>query len=255
MDERINVGVIVTDNGRVRSLFLGRWQRVKQFSGKDVAFLKDVERDARNWDEAAVARLASQWTGSVQFTEPRFTTLPLDEALLDAAKRYLFVTATETQGYRDKSTAVLLVRRRIREKLIEKLGTSGRALIKGPKYELKGQHSAYEFDVSVGNGQPYFAAQGISFEVPNTRRLQKEIASTAWLIEDVKRESPDFPIGVAVLPPKQNAGNASRDNYQEAVAIFQGLSADVIEEPQFSNWAEDVSTRTLPRTLYPRARG
>jgi hypothetical protein len=252
MDERINVGVIVVDDGRTRSLFLDNWQRVKQFSGKDVSFLKGIARDSRDWDEATVNRLVTQWTGSVQFSKPSFTTLPIDEALLDSAKRYLFERSAETQGYRNKAAAVQLVRRRIREKLIEKIGTAGRALIKGPTYELRGQYSAYQFDVSVGNGEPYFAAQGLSFEVPNTRHLEKGIASTAWLVEDVKRITPDFPIGIAVLPPKRDADRLSQDNYEEALNIFRQLNAEVILERDFSVWADRVSEETLPRHLFPR---
>ena len=123
-------------------------------------------------------------------------------------------------------------------------------MIKGPSYQLKGRHLPYEFDISVGNGRPLFAAQGISFEVPSTRRLDKEIAATAWLIEDVKLEEPDFPILVGALPPKERFDG---DIYEKASALFSELGADVIGEDGISSWAEE-QLMSLPSELYPRRR-
>src|SRR3954471_19980759 len=86
MNERINVGVVVLDAGKARALFLSKWQRVRSFAGHDVSFLRELEHESRHWDEPTVRRLASQWTGSIQFTSPRFTLLRPDEAVVDAAR-------------------------------------------------------------------------------------------------------------------------------------------------------------------------
>jgi len=256
-NERINIGVVVVANGTANSLFLSHWNRVKQFAGANIAFLKDIQRDARRWDEATVLRLASQWTGSVQLTEPRFTTLEPEQALFDASRRYLLDRSPEKQAYRGKSDAVRIVKGQIREKLVARLGTSGQALLKDSSYELKGKHLAYGFDVTVGNGRPFYAAQGISFEVPDTRHLDKEITSTAWLIEDVKRETPDLPLGVSVLPPKATlAARNGRDPdrlYDDATRLLNGLGARVLTESDLPDWAAEMADK-LPPEYYKRPR-
>jgi hypothetical protein len=231
-NERINIGVLTYGDGRVRSLFLQNWQRVRQFAGRDVAFLRDIAHDAQKWDERAVKRLASQWTGSVQISEPSVSTLPPDELLVDAGFRYLVDRATAERGYRSKADVVKIVRKRIREKLVERLGAVGRAFLREKNYPLPGLHMPYEFDACVGNGHPIFAAQGLSFEVPETRRLDKDISATAWLIEDVKRITPDFPIGVVALRPKTPNGM-----YESAIRTFKELSAEIVAEEDLSSWA------------------
>src|SRR5664279_3998902 len=88
-NERINIGVVVLAAGRARSAFLTNWSRVKQFAGKDISFLKVLQKDSKTWDESTVRRLSSQWTGSIQFTPPRFTTLSPEDAIFDGIRRYL----------------------------------------------------------------------------------------------------------------------------------------------------------------------
>ncbi len=251
VNERINVGVIILHDGRARSLFLENWARVKHFASANVSFLKDIQRESQSWDEATVRRLAEQWTGSVQFTQPRFTLLPPGEALIDSARRYLSDRTSPEQKYRRKTNAVRIVRSRVKEKLTERLGALGRALMKDSSYELKGEHLAYEFDVSVGNGVPYFAAQGLSFEVPVNRRLEKEVSSTAWLINDVLRRTPDLPIGVAVLSPRLESGR-EWDNFQDASAMFEALGARVVKERDVSEWAEEMIDALPQEILRPR---
>jgi hypothetical protein len=242
-NERINIGVIAMGDGRARSLFLQNWARVRQFAGKEVTFLKELERDARHWDEATIHRLASQWTGSIQFTKPAFSMLTADELLLDGARRYLIEQSTAERGYRAKADAVRIVKARVKQALVDRLGGYARALIKDRSYETPGKHLKYEFDVSVANGHTLFAAQGLSFEVPATRRLEKEISATAWLIEDVKSAQPDVPIGVAVLPPKR----ALDDTFAKATTLYQQLGAEVLTEgDQLSRWAERMVDQLPP---------
>ena len=107
-NERINIGVIVLDENRASAAFLSNWGRVKQFAGRDIQFLQDLQHDSRHWDAEAVLRFSQQWTGF-----------------------------------------------------------------------MVGDTFHHKFDVTVANGKPYFAAQGISFEVPETRFLEKELSSTA----------------------------------------------------------------------------
>lgn len=237
-DERINIGVVAFGGGSVLHLFVENFSRVRHFCGRDVSFLRDVAFDAKNWDEHAVRQLAESWTGSVQVTKPAPSLLSPDELLIDSASRYLIEESPAERGYRVKSDAVRLIRRRIREKLVDRLGTAGRALLRDRNYPLKGQHMAYEFDVSVGNGKPLFAAQGLSFEVPISRKLDKDISATAWLVQDVKRAHNDLPIGVVVLPPSNKS-----DNFDQAIRTFDELGAEVVYEHELSRWADSMVQR------------
>lgn len=238
-NERVNIGVVAFGDGRVRPLFLQNWHRVKQFAGKDVSFLKEVSHDAKHWDEATVNRLAAQWTGTVQLTKPSVSTLAPDELLVDAGSRYLVENVAATRGYRVKTDAVRIARSRIREKLIERFGAVGGSLLRNRMHSLQGKHMAYKFDVSVSNGHPFFAAQAISFEVPGTRFLDKEISATAWLIEDVKRETQDLPIAVMALPPVlERANDVSLSTYKRAAGTFRELGAEVVLEAELAPWAK-----------------
>jgi hypothetical protein len=244
-NERVNIGVLAFGGGRVRSVFLQDWHRVKQFVGKDVSFLKEIAKDATKWDEETIKRLATCWTGSVQLTPPSASLLDPVQLLVDVGARLLVEQAAAERGYRIKDDVVRIAKRRIREKLVERLGAVGPAYLRDASYDLQGRHMAYGFDVTVANGQPFFAAQGLSFEVPSGRRLEKEISSTAWRIEDVKLDNPDFPIGVIVLPAKTHSGMA--DIYEKARLTFGQLKAEVVEENNLTAWAAKM-VEAIPRS-------
>jgi hypothetical protein len=68
-----------------------------------------------------------------------------------------------------------------RSKIKNVLGDAAKDLVKS-NYPLSGYRTKHKFDVVVANGQPYFAAQGISFEVRVKEDIQNSIA---WKIADV----------------------------------------------------------------------
>ncbi len=99
----------------------------------------------------------------------------------------------------------------------------------------------HQFDLAVGNGHPIFAAQALSFQIPETRKLDKEVSAAAWIVQDVKQQLPDLPIGVVVSPPRQ--ANA---RYRDAVAAFRELNAEVVEEGALDAWADRMADLVPP---------
>lgn len=237
-DERVNFGVLAFGGGVVRRVFLSNWARVRNFAQSDVAFLKRLVYEAGDWDEAGIRRLAGQWTGSIQITAPSASLLTPDELVLDASKRFLIDSVPATLGYRPRATAIGTARTWVKEKLKERVGGRWRALLRDEKYHLPGAHKAYEFDIAVGNGRPFFALQALSFEVPNTKPLEKEIEATAWRVKEVHEASPGLPIGVFTLPP-DGAGNNRFRLFRAAQQIFSDLDVEVIGEERLPAWASE----------------
>lgn len=246
--ERINIGVVVYDGqGAAKTLFVENWSRVKQFSGHDVSFLREVAHEAKRWDAATVERLSAQWTGTLQITPSLPSTLPVDQLLIDASGRYLVEpTATVNRGYRVKSTAVAIARKRVREKLTERFGAQGRAYLKDEDYAIQGSHKQYTLDVTVANDELLYGAEALSFEVPDWRRVDRDVNAAAWLVRDVKDAHPDFDIGVMVLPPRDSSDMERQEKYGLAVRLIGNNGAKVLPESGFSAWAETMALTRVP---------
>jgi Protein of unknown function (DUF3037) len=242
-NERVNIGVSILSDGKAVTHFLTDWARVRQFADRDIQFLKDLKHESRHWDEKTVRRLSHQWTGSIQFSQPRFTLLAPDEALIDGLQRYLFERTVQTRGYRDKASVVKATRQQIRAKLESIWGSVGVALLKTKTPKLLGEASPYQFDITVANGEPYFAAHGISFEAPENKHLDKEVWSTSWLLQAVKEQTPEFPVAIVVAPPQPK--NDSTEMFKRAVDRFQDLGAKVLEENEVADWATTQSKQLV----------
>ncbi len=239
--EAVNIGVVSFDQDAVESVFLQHWQRVTAFSSQNISFFRELAGEARRWDVATVQRLAQSWTGSVRLTAPQASLLDRHELLTDAAARYLVDIASAQRGYRSRETVVQMLKTEVRQRLVDRLGAYGRLLLRGKDYQVHGRHMAYYFDVSVGNGHPLFAGQGISFEAPSGPKLNREISATAWLVEDVKREYPDLPIGVITLPPKHD-----QPFYDKALRTLKDVGAEVVPEHELTKWADRMVALVPP---------
>lgn len=239
-NEAVNLGVVTYGDAQkpLRTTFLQNWQRVRCLADEAVdigALRRRLLLEAAEWDEATIVRLAGHWTGSVQLTKPAASLLNPDDLLVDIARRILPDDAPAKGGRRAKVDAVRIMKKQVGERLSARFGPAGRVYLRKKGHAVAGHHMSYEFDVSVGNGQPIFAMQGLSFEIPESRRLTKEISATAWLIEDVKRSNSALPIGVMVLAPDHPT-----KVYDQARTTFAELSADVLNENEVSDWAGNL---------------
>lgn len=257
-DERINIGVLAFDDNRVCVRFLSNWERVKRFGMEDIHFLKDFA--SRMEDAAAnellcpgdspnetpkqerLIRVAQNWFNSIHLTEPRGSLDDVESLLADIADTCLFEPPKEPKP-RDRAFAVQVTRRKFRNIL----GDRAKDLLK-KNYSLSGDFEEHEFDVVVANGKPYFAAQGISFEVRVRADIQKSIA---WMISDVKKHQPDFPLAIVTLPPnpKYPAHKKLERNYQKVTSMYSKLGADILTEDNIEPWVKDhlkpIDTTTM----------
>ncbi|MDZ4689067.1 MAG: DUF3037 domain-containing protein [Planctomycetaceae bacterium] len=240
-DERVNIGIVTFGDGRMIRLFTDNWSRIKHFTRTDIDWLRDVVRDARHWDEEFVRDLAAHPRGSVHVTEPSASVLSPEDLAFFVGQRLLTEDPVNQRGYQRKSDVVRVVKSRVREKLRNRFGVAGSALVREHDYPFAGRRMQHQFDVAVGNGRPIFAAQALSFQIPETRKLDKEVSAAAWIVQDVKQAFPDFPIGVIVSPPRQ--ANA---RFNDAVAAFQYLNAEVVQEGALDAWADRMADLVPP---------
>lgn len=239
IDERMNIGVIVFGDGRLRARFLENWHRVRSFGGENISFIRTFVKDLDRMGEEDIRRVAETWQHSIQLTKPAGSLLTADKLLVDVSSRYLRGLTPPEKTYRSRQEAVALTRRRVKEALDLRLGKEGRQLIK-VDYQIQGKFGSHEFDVGAGNGRPFFAARALSFEKPEeSKALAREIEATAFAVSDVRKEEESIPLGVVVLPPKKE----NRDTYLAAVHVFRAVEAQVIEEVFLNEWADEMAEK------------
>ncbi len=234
IDERINIGVIVYGDGRVRAHFLQNWNRVRQFGAK-VRPLQEFARDASRMTEDMVHDAAGRWINSIQLTKPAASLLTPDVLLLDVAKRFLVDPPTTQRHYRTRQDAVRIVRRNVVAALRSRIGGLAVELVKD-HFPLQGQTDKHEFDLSVTNGSPFFAVQGLSFEGPDSNELIKQVRATAWSIEDVRRRNRTLPLAVVMLCSRDPS-----DVYDRAMHTFGSLPVETVSEGQVDAWSERMA--------------
>lgn len=252
-DERINVGVLVFDDNLAKVQFLQNWQRVRDFGGSDIGFLRDFEKEMNKAlaggllfpgdcpnDQPRVERvqkIAQSWMNSIQFTEPHGSLKSIDQLFQDTVKKYLIEPIQPQIKVRDRQEAVSLTKKTFTEVITRKLGKEEVSHLLHPKHKIQGHHLAHTVDISVVNGRPHFAVQAISFEVRTTEQL---INSIGFLITDIKEALPDFPLAVMALPPKDDQPDyrSKLKEYQKTGEIYQDLGAIILEENTLSDWVE-----------------
>jgi Protein of unknown function (DUF3037) len=250
-DERINVGVIVFGDGVVRSRFLRSWRRVQALSGTDVTFLREFVGAVATWAPeqrdlpgiaevrevtgSALRAMAGHWINSIQFSEPRASLAAPDAVMADIAARFLKEPTPRRRGFRDRRAAAQAAYIQLRAALQQVAGPQTHAVL--ARYvKVAGRFDEHRFDISVQNGRTILAAQGLSFEVPASRELEKEVDAVAWAIDDVHRAAESPALAVVALPPKSRSRVFDR-----AVNVFRGLGATVVQEDEIGAWATDTA--------------
>lgn len=247
-DERINFGVATHGDEGFYARFLHDWRRVRSFAGaSDVRFLSDFARSViessddypslfADTDEAVALfldRAPSTWINSIQVTQPRGSTKPSDKLIDDTARRFLRTSARRRRG-RDRRW----IRRETRELLLDALQVAGaddaQHLLR--KVTVEGNIESHDFDVTVGNGRVVTAALALSFERQSAQTLQRDYASAAWAIEDVRNRDPELPLAVVMLPPV-----SSSKIYDQARYVFEKLEARAVPEDDIPEWAAEVA--------------
>ena len=238
--ERINIGVVVFGGGRTLTHFVSNWDRVRGFAPVDViAGLKEFGRQAKRMDQEAIIGAAERWSYGIQFTPPAGSLLGDDALLYDSASRFLTDPPKIAQrGYLVKSDVATLARKRVREALVQRLGGRGSILLKDD-YRIAGHYQPHPFDLAVANGHAYYAAEAVSFQVPDFNRVERNSSAAAFTIQDVRRANPNLRLAVIVALPKD--GNTAP--FDGALAAFRDNGADVITDDRLNQWAIDVAAQ------------
>src|SRR6266566_1478825 len=201
-DERVNIGVIVFGGGRARSRFLANWQRVKAFSQTDTSFLKDFARDVDKATAAQIPlpgisnvsalsledlqKISQKWVNAIQLTQLRASLKNPEELLELVASRYLKEPRRGKREFRDRRAAVSLAIKHVASALrARRAGLEQKVLKK--HYLISGKFDEHSFDLAAANGRAFFAARALSFETPDSDDLRKDIDSTAWALDDVRK--------------------------------------------------------------------
>lgn len=252
--ERINVGVIAWSGDRIAARFLGDWRRVRTFGAEDIDFLRDFARrveesaetalslpgiTAGKLDEAQLRKFIGSWVNSIQFSEPGSSVKSPSEVVEEVAPIFLRKPQRRGRRPRNRRFAAMFAVQTISAAVRQVTQRSPQEFVHRNQL-LRGKLDEHQFDVVVSNGGPLFAAQGLSFELPDTATLSRELEATAWAIDDVRKGKPKLPLGVVALPPRGKS-----ILFKRATKIFAGLGADLMTDRDLDKWAKQVAKKTL----------
>lgn len=251
-DERINIGLIAVRGEKIKGRFIRNWTRIRTFGGEDLSFLKEFADRVGKWTpaeppipafdqeirltEQGLREVAGSWSNSIQFTELRASVLTPDQLLDELAPKFLRESTRARAAYRDRRMAARLAYGRVEEAVRKAVGTKSKEIVKRNPL-LKGNLDSHQFDVGLVNGKISLAARGLSFEGPTTRDLQREVDAAAWAVDDVREIDSEVPLVIVAIPPRSSRSKA----YDNAIRVFDGLNAKVVNETEVDEWAEGVA--------------
>jgi DUF3037 family protein len=247
-DERINFGVAAFGEEGLHARFLSNWRRVKSFGGENVGFLREFARHVEEMSSAQPSFLANAdadvallfetapgWINTIQVTQARASTLPADALAEDVARRFLRTTVPRARA-RDRRWVRATAYRRVFSAL-ESVGVHDPASVVRKQASVPGAIEPHEFDLVVENSHLVTAALTLSFERQNPSELQRDYASTAWALEDVRSHAPKLSLAVLMIPPSRGTSKT----YDQARYVFDKLKARSVPEDEFRSWADEIA--------------
>lgn len=243
--ERVNIGIVVFNEERMKSHFIENWNRIRQFGGC-VPALQDVAKQIEQMSLEVLRNTIESWQHSIQFTAPAASLLDLDSLLIDMTQRCLIDPEQQERSYRNRQQAVAITKNSLANALREVIGKAAVKLLKA-HFAMSGSLDRHEYDIALVNGQPLLAANSLSFETPDRKEIVKVSHATAWSIEDIKRRDSSFRLAIIALPPKQPS-----EVYDRAVNTFKSLGAEIVVEDELEAWSFQVATQVRDKLLLPR---
>jgi hypothetical protein len=255
--ERINFGIAAYDEREIEVRFISRWSRVRQFAGKDVAFLKDFadrireSADAsalltdvgeiRRLDHELITRMAARWKRSIQVTEPRVSTLSCHRLADQIEAKVLRSGAGETKSGGLRKVAQQAVVHGVRAAVSavdDVVDGNARDLVKTSAV-LRGELTDNRFDAVVQNGTPILAAHGISFQGTSDGHAANAVNAISFMLADVRHRLKDIPLALVALPPRIDVTG----EYERALEICRQIKVDVVGPGDVEQWARPVVER------------
>ncbi len=240
IDERINFGVLVYGDGSVRGHFLKHWTRLRQFAGKSVSFLQEFAERAGDLTEDDIRKMSLEWMHGIRVTEPRGSLLDPDALVKDVAKRFLIEIAETKPVRRHRRDAANLAKRSLSAAMRAQVQGEAKKYMK-QDFKVEGEKMPHYLDVGLKNEKLRVGVRGLSFELPEGPELTKEVSSTGYAIEDLKRVLPHIDFSVVAIPPKRKIN----DTYKRAVDAFREMGATVVDEVDVDSWAKKCAVSFL----------
>ena len=187
-----------------------------------------------------VRRMATEWTRSLQVTEPRASLADVDSLLETTSEEMLVDTEPRSRTVTKRTivkTATVRLERAIgaRPDLID-----ADVRVEGVT-PISGSRDKHYFDMSVRNGKVLFAVQAITFNRASTssHALEQELGNLAWILGDVTAKSAHPQLAVLATPP----ANRSDPHFRHWSDIFRSYDADVVEtsDRSLGRWASGVA--------------
>lgn len=259
--ERINVGVVVTsqDGSLAAAKFPQNFLRARAFGRERADFLKEFARtveqqaqaqlnmlDAGRCDLEWLQRLSREWSNSIQLSEPRVSTLAVDALLNQVYETFVREPAARAHGFRDRRSVAGLARRALKKAILDLADRPEAADVVQQRTTIPGKFETHRFDIAIVNGRPLLGAQAISFEVPESEALQRDVDAVAWAIDDVRKRYKTTELAVVALPPV--GSRRSTTIFNKARRMYRGLDAQFVVEEDVEVWASETAAG-LPARL------
>jgi hypothetical protein len=252
--ERINLGVLVFDDDKIRVRFLESWKRVHCFGSENIEFLRDfVARMDNAVDDGLfvpgepssdlsrqerLLKISQEWQNILQITPPRKSLGELEVVLDEMATIFLKEPQPEAKPtLRDRQAAAKITKVIVRAALKRRFKPGDVRTLLNQYNMLPGRRESHQFDATVMNGRPYFAVHGVSFEI---RPPKTTTESVSWMISDVRDTNTDVPLAVLALPPKPKTFeyNELLKLYEQKTGLYRELGATVLGEQDLEAWTD-----------------
>ena len=184
-------------------------------------------------DQRRLEGMIGNWENGIQFTSPRGSLSNAKALLIEVAPMFLKDEKAKMTiaKPRNRRTAARIAATLILEAMERQVPDKAQELVAKNKV-LSGQLENHTFDVVLANGKPFAAVHALSFEVDRSANLDRDVESTAWLLEDVRKKHRDMPMAVFLLPP---IGVSAP--YERAKKLFPKLNGEIVLEQKMPQWA------------------
>jgi hypothetical protein len=183
-------------------------------------------------------KISQDWQNSIQITSPRKSLGEVELVADQISGLSLKEPLPEVRStLRDRKAAAKITKIMVRDVLKKRFKPDLVRNLLNQINELPGKREFHQFDATVMNGKPYFAIQGISFEIHPPKHTTE---SVSWMISDVRDSNSDIPLGVLVLPPKQNTEKYDEllKLYEQKTELYEDQGATILKEESLGEWAD-----------------
>lgn len=260
-DERINIGIVAWDDGRLSTRFLSNWKRVQSFGHEDIGYVRefvarfttalshhvspDMFKITPVLDVSKLEGMIGTWHHSIQFTSPRTSMKSPDALLADLGEMFLPSPPEDHHLPRSRRTAAKIAAKWLQTAIAQRDPKYVSKILK-TNLNLKGACESHEFPVALANGHLIAAMETLSFEIKEQKTLELEFNSVCWTCADVRQKDDKANLAVFALEPKRKS-----ELFERAGKVLRKLDVPLITEGSLGGWAKKqvASAVPMPKSL------